>query len=237
MVRCSAKSAIAAVIVAWSLPALADGPAYESGSKPRGEPERRCQSGPFAGTYIGAAAGLNWTGSDNTAATGPDSHSGSTHNSFTAGALAGHNWQCGGFVYGIEGDVNFGGAKTTIPYSNAQLSSAGSWYTTLRGRLGIADDDFMIYMTGGLALGGTDHSISAPASGVQQSSSATGFGYTVGAGAELNRGPWAVRLEALYVDLGTTNLSYPVTNFASTQWADNFWIGRLGVTVKIGGRD
>ncbi len=180
---------------------------------------------------------MNWNSGDNTTATGPDTHTGTTHNSFTAGVLAGRNWQCGGFVYGIEGDVNFGGAKITIPYSNAQLSSAGSWYTTLRGRLGIAEEDFMIYMTGGLALGGVDHAISAPNFGVQRSDSSTGFGYTVGAGAELNRGAWALRLEALYVDLGTTSYNYPVTNFSSTTWSDNFWVGRLGVTVKIGDRD
>ncbi len=237
MVPCSAKLATAAVFLASMVPALADGPAYEKDISTRAETTRHCHSGPFAGSYIGATAGLNWSSSDNTTATGPDTHTGTTHNSFTAGVLAGHNWQCGGFVYGIEGDVNFGGAKTTIAYSNAQLSSAGNWYTTLRGRLGVAEDDFMIYMTGGLALGGFDHDISAPSSGVQQSSSTTGFGYTLGAGAELNRGPWALRLEALYVDLGTTSHSYPVTNFASTTWTDSFWVGRLGVTVKIGGRD
>ena len=48
---------------------------------------------------------------------------------------------------------------------------------------------------------------------------------------------WGVRLEALYVDLGTSTHSYAVPSFASTQWADSFWVGRLGVTVKIGDRD
>ena len=54
---------LATLLLAAFFPAMADGPDYD---KPRGYQERYsgCQSGPFAGTYIGAAAGLNWTGSD-----------------------------------------------------------------------------------------------------------------------------------------------------------------------------
>ena len=217
--------------------AAADGPADERRSARHDEPSGHCRSGPFAGTYVGAVAGLHFNDSSHEQGQPSTDHSGNTDNAYTFGVLGGRNWQCGGFVFGIEGDASFGGAKTTITYPGVQLSSSSDWYTTLRGRAGIADDNFMIYMTGGLALGGMTHDISAPNFGQQGSTSTVNFGYTVGAGMELDLGRWAVRAEGLFVDLGSTDRSYAVPGFGSTQWADAFWVARLGVSYKLGGSD
>ena len=230
-------TAVPAALLALTLPAAADGPAYERRGARHDEPTGHCRSGPFAGTYIGAAAGLGFNDSSNDQGTPTLSHSGNTDNTFTAGVLAGRNWQCGGLVFGVEGDVNYGGAKTAVTYPGAVLSSSPDWYSTVRGRLGIADDNFMIYMTGGVAVGILTHEISAPQFGVQGSSSTFNFGYTVGAGMELALGRWALRAEGLFVDLGTTDRSYAVPGFNATQWADAFWVARLGVTYKLGGID
>ena len=229
---------VPAALLAATLPAAADGPAYyKSRSANLERPSEGCRSGPFAGTYIGVAAGLHFSDSSNDQVGPSLSHSGNTDNTFTGGAFAGRNWQCGSLVYGVEGDGNFGGAKTTVTYPAAVLSSSPDWYSTVRGRLGIADDNFMIYMTGGLALGGMTHSITSVPFGLQGSSSTVNFGYTVGAGMELALGRWAVRAEGLFVDLGATARSYPVPNFSATQWEDAFWVARLGVSYKIGGSD
>ena len=229
-------AALPAAVLAMALPAIADGPAYYKSRSAKAEPAReRCASGPFAGYYAGLAAGLGFADSSNSQDAG-DNYNGDNNNTFTWGGYAGRNWQCGSFVYGIEGDVNFGGAKTTVSYpGGVALSSSPDWYSTIRGRVGIAEDNFMIYATGGLALGTLTHSITALA--LQDSSSSVGFGYTVGGGMEMALGRWAVRAEGLYVDLGNTSFSYPVPNFSNTSWSDSFWVARLGVSYKLGGSD
>ena len=130
--------------------------------------------------------------------------------------------------------MGFGGTKTSVNYTNATATSTVDWYSTLRGRVGVTDDNFMVYLTGGLAMGTTEHTFTAPALGfASKSDTSFGFGYTVGGGLEYARGPWGVRLEGLFVDLGTTNQGYGAANFNSTRWDDAFWTGRLGVSYKI----
>ncbi len=228
--------ASAAVLLAVASPAAADGPAYAKGYGGHAT-SSRCGSGPFSGTYIGANLGLISSDSDHL--TGDKrGHSETSNDGVSSGIFGGRNWQCGGHVWGIEADMGFGGSKTTAAYTNASASSATDWYSTVRGRIGVADDDFMVYLTGGLAMGTTEHTFTAPALGVTQTSStAFGVGYTLGGGVEMARGAWGVRLEGVYVDLGTTSRNYAATGFNSTHWDDSFWLGRLGVSYKIGGGD
>ena len=225
--------AVAATAVMFAAtPAAADGPAYPAASAHHASSDR-CGSGPFSGTYLGASMGMLWLDSTFMPDSG-NTNSGSTHNGFTGGIFGGRNWQCGGHVYGFEADMGFGGTKTSVNYTNATATSTVDWYSTLRGRVGVTDDNFMVYLTGGLAMGTTEHTFTAAALGVSpKSDSAFGFGYTVGGGLEYARGPWGVRLEGLLVDLGTTNQGYGAANFNSTRWDDAFWTGRLGVSYKI----
>lgn len=66
------------------------------------------------------------------------------------------------FVYGVEGDWSWlGGVK--LSEGNAELSRSFDvrWVATLRGRAGLAFDATLVYITGGLALGGVDNSLIA----------------------------------------------------------------------------
>jgi outer membrane immunogenic protein len=90
------------------------------------------------------------------------------------GGQAGFNWQSGPWVLGIEGDAQQAqqrGQATTFNCAGATCNPAASafgldapvtasmaqrleWFRTLRARLGrILTPDFMIYATGGLAVG------------------------------------------------------------------------------------
>jgi opacity protein-like surface antigen len=99
---------------------------------------------------------------------------------FIGGTQAGYNWQSGHFVAGIEADFDFLHLRGTassgaVPYSvgpgvsvshivgNIALSSEISqfvitdyanadWLATIRPRLGYARDNWLFYVTGGLAL-------------------------------------------------------------------------------------
>jgi outer membrane immunogenic protein len=81
------------------------------------------------------------------------------------------------------------------------------WFGTARLRVGIPIDNLLIYATGGLIYGGLNASqrINLGASGAfyGANTTTTHVGPTVGAGAELLvSGPWSVKVEGLYYDLG-----------------------------------
>lgn len=218
-----------------SIPALADGPApSHEGRGHENHGERRCHSGPFAGSYVGLTAGYIQSDSDHL--TRPwTGHSETANKGFGSGAFIGQNWQCNMLVLGFEGDINFGDVKTTAVYPDAVLSSSVDWYSTIRGRFGVTDDDFMVYLTGGLAYGGITQTISAPNFGLSQSNGSFGLGFAVGAGFELSRDRWSLRAESLYVSLGSNDANYPTTlNHRSTLWDDHFWTLRGGISLKLG---
>jgi outer membrane immunogenic protein len=56
----------------------------------------------------------------------------------TAGAVLGYNWQHGSFVYGLEGDWSWIGAKTShlSNLGNVSTSFDVNWLSTTRGRAG-----------------------------------------------------------------------------------------------------
>jgi outer membrane immunogenic protein len=152
-----------------------------------------------------------------------------TPTGFTGGGQAGYNWQFGSLVVGAEADIDYLGLKgsssggdiyPTLKSSFTVNSSISTdWLFTARPRIGWAINNWLIYVTGGLAVGDvkgkfnfTD-TTSAMESG---SISSTKAGWTFGGGIEVGvQGPWTVRVEYLRVDLGSastisTNLSAPV---------------------------
>ncbi|HEX4409270.1 MAG TPA: outer membrane beta-barrel protein [Xanthobacteraceae bacterium] len=145
---------------------------------------------------------------------------------FTGGVEAGYNWQNGSWVFGGEADFDYLGLRasnnTTRPFPStlpggavgpptvnfsAATSMSTDWLFTLRQRLGWANDHWLIYATGGLAVGhdNFNQSIALVAPTVLTTAlSSTRVGWTVGAGAEyaLDR-KWSVKAEYLHVDLGS----------------------------------
>jgi outer membrane immunogenic protein len=94
--------------------------------------------------------------------------------SWLAGVHAGHNWQSGSVVYGIETDLSGTALKTDfntvlqggiVPPPVANTSANIEYFGTLRGRLGWAAGPVLFYGTGGLAYGSVDTSstITGPA--------------------------------------------------------------------------
>lgn len=153
----------------------------------------------------------------------------SDETTFTGGALFGFNWQRDHLVLGLEGDINyvgFGDSETrdrgalldglfneqpgTISASH-KLSYGADWYGTLRGRMGYAADNLLIYGTGGLAYGDMEANSKFEASAGAESGSwkgsadAINWGWTLGVGAEYGIDNWSFGAEYLYVDLGTVD--------------------------------
>jgi outer membrane immunogenic protein len=124
------------------------------------------------------------------------------------GVTLGRNWQGGRWVLGVEGDFSWAdiggsssvcGPNTAAPHPcGARIDALG----TFRGRAGLvagADGNWLLYATGGLAVGhlhGWD--VLTPSSG-----SVWRAGWTAGAGVETAFAPnWTAKLEYLYADLG-----------------------------------
>jgi outer membrane immunogenic protein len=86
------------------------------------------------------------------------------------------------------------------------------WFGTVRGRLGfVPADRWLLYVTGGLAVGEAKYNMTFSQPGAVRlfnpyflSDEVTRVGWTVGAGVETAfANNWSVKLEYLYVDLGT----------------------------------
>lgn len=184
---------------------------------------------PFAGAYLGVAAGYVQhrieTTNEDPAGTAFGRKASANEDGFTAGGYTGYNWQrCGQrFVFGIEADFSYINTSPTarvtevfaaVGTDTTTLESSMDWFGTLRGRVGfVAHDSLLFYATGGLAYARADHNLNESCISCQAglvlgpvavSHTDTKAGWTVGGGAEYLHGTnWMLRAEALYVDLGS----------------------------------
>jgi outer membrane immunogenic protein len=71
-----------------------------------------------------------------------------------AGGQLGYNWQFGQFVYGLEGDGDWTNLRGTANPTDCSLEcqTKNDFLATARGRLGIAADRLLPYVTGGLEV-------------------------------------------------------------------------------------
>ena len=144
---------------------------------------------------------------------------------FSAGMLAGYNWEMSGFVLGAEADFNYLGFSSSkknnvsdvmsqvLAPENTNASDTidydSNWFGTVRARLGYAIDNVLIYGTGGIAYGKMDVTQNLTASNGSESASWQGstggwnMGWTVGGGVEYGIDRWTLGAEYLYVDLGS----------------------------------
>ena len=137
------------------------------------------------------------------------------------GAQIGCNYQTGAFVFGVETDIQgsgIGGSSTVLSPSiggSDPTTATGTgrldWFGTARGRIGFTPmNDLLLYGTGGLAYGGVRNSASLVLTPIGDgnyagATSQTNVGWTAGVGAEYAfGGNWSVKLEYLYLDLGST---------------------------------
>lgn len=150
----------------------------------------------WTGFYAGINAGWGWgTGS----LSGPPPSGDLEGSGGVIGGTLGYNWQNNQFVFGVETDLAWSGIETDRRCGGGLTCNVSNdWLGTVRGRVGLAFDRFMPYVTGGLAYG----DVSASVTGTPGASE-TQFGWTLGAGMEYAiNGPWTAKLEYLYVDLG-----------------------------------
>jgi outer membrane immunogenic protein len=217
----------------------------------------------WTGWYVGANAGAVWGESDvtssapctatrsppgyfctttnglaNGAAVGTAGTGSLSGNGFTGGVQAGHNWQNGQTVVGLEADLNafhFHGSQTVSANYSVSASIVGTgnvftvgtsaeanWLFTARGRIGwTIKPNILGYATGGLAVtqlqvanSFSDNYVPAATGG--GSNSATKLGWTLGGGLEWAIDKhWSAKAEYLYVNFGSVTVNSIITSTRS----------------------
>ena len=182
----------------------------------------------WTGCYLGIEGGANWGRSHNFDTTAPFVGIAVTDPFDLRGVLAGgtvgcnYQWEAN-WVIGIENDFSWtnkkGSANEIAPFDpTATVEVKEHWIDTLRVRLGHtfgAQDQFLLYVTGGVAFADIEAVTCVPAV-FCDSASAVHTGWTVGAGGEWAIFPsvptphnwWSVKAEYLYVDLGSKDHNF-----------------------------
>jgi outer membrane immunogenic protein len=147
---------------------------------------------------------------------------------FIIGGQVGCNYQfASNWVLGLEGDINYADARRSSGFgfftgedTVGTQSTRLRWLSTVRGRLGPTWGRAFLYVTGGLAIGKVESSVSAttfigPDTTFAGSVSQTRLGGVVGAGIEYAfTDRVSAKFEYLYFDLG--NVDYAVTGALPT---------------------
>jgi outer membrane immunogenic protein len=134
-------------------------------------------------------------------------------------AQGGYNWQIGALVAGLEVDFEYFGLRGSssggavypccAPASIFITSSTKTdWLFTARPRIGYANNNWLFYATGGLAVTDLHGNFTftdnvGPGHTESGSVSSTKVGYAVGGGIEAGLwSRWTVKAEYLFVDFG-----------------------------------
>ena len=124
---------------------------------------------------------------------------------FRVGAEAGYDWQRGNFVFGMVGNASYAWIEGDGRGAGiGQFSSDMNFMGTLRGRLGLAFNRFMLYGTGGWAFG--DLEVTDNLAAVLDEKFLSG--YAAGGGIEyVWNSSITLRAEYLHLDYGSETYS------------------------------
>jgi outer membrane immunogenic protein len=211
------------------------------------------QTPSWAGTYIGAHAGYRWADAQFSGAAylGPNGapvpaiSNNFNLNSGILGLHAGYNYLISpNHLFGLEGDFTWGWGKDSLTQvlnfdGTAFRSVELGWQSTLRGRLGVINGNWLLYGTGGVAFIHAEwadrSSFTFPATSASWSSSKTLSGWVVGAGAEymVSRN-WIARVEYLYENFGSFNVPHGFAPQTGTLDIGDVHKLRAGISYKFG---
>ena len=150
-----------------------------------------------------------------------------------AGVQAGYNFQSGMWLFGVEADIAYSSidGSYTDPGNFAQtITTDIDWLATIRARAGLHYNQFMPYITGGVAFADVDHTMT-PAG---LATSDTLVGWTVGGGVEAMFNPnWTAKIEYLYVDLEDVGFTFGAAAPSPGTFDDDFHVIRAGLNYHF----
>ena len=198
----------------------------------------------WTGFYLGLNAGAAIRTQNNTnnafaflapAAFGAFGNNNGNSVGFVGGGQVGYNFQSGPVVFGLEADAQY---RSSIGGNSGGFGSNGNagFYGTARGRVGfLVSPQWLLYITGGAAFGNTftsnNYAYALLFPGLigfnNGSNNSFRVGYAAGGGLEYAFSPnWSVKAEALYNDLGRSNVGVfgagPRTQFVTARLGVNY---------------
>jgi outer membrane receptor protein involved in Fe transport/opacity protein-like surface antigen len=167
-------------------------------------------SGFYLGLNAGGAFGINTV-----TASGGGGSASVKEPGFLGGGQVGANYQTGPVVWGFEADYDASTQNKSLPAGALTGSTSQTpWLATLRGRVGIAFDRYLVYATAGGAAGELRSIANVPAA--TTNTTVTYGTWTAGAGLEYGiTDNLSARVEYLYLD--KNNISTGVVGPPPTQ--------------------
>ncbi len=154
------------------------------------------------------------------------------------GGAVGCNYQSNSWVYGVEGDWALTNPKGRGPESGATtytFSVKENWFSTVRGRAGFTNNNWLLYATGGVAFANLQVS-DAAAAGTTVTQKETHVGWTAGLGAEVQLDQrWSIKFEGLYIHLSRENYFSPSNPIAQATFEVEAkqLISRVGLNYRF----
>jgi outer membrane immunogenic protein len=129
---------------------------------------------------------------------------------FVGGGQAGFNWQFGPLVAGVEVDAQFSHQQNGVQVFGLQIANGMNYFSTLRGRVGYAMDEWLFYVTAGGGYADTHANLNLGSFGGLSDTNVSPI-WVVGGGVETQIWDrWTGRLEYLYLDSGSVSNSFSV---------------------------
>lgn len=193
----------------------------------------------WGGIYFGLNGGYGfgnskWTSGTNS--TGTFSVDGGL-----AGTTLGANFQSGGFVFGVEADIDWAEVSGNTSTCAAVVGLPGvtncqtknNWLGTARARLGYAFGRVLVYATGGGTFSDIRTATSGTGLGIGSIDN-TEFGWTAGGGVEAALAQnWTVKVEYLFVDLSGGSWACAACGSPSTSVSFDENVVRAGLNYKF----
>lgn len=203
----------------------------------------------WTGVYFGADGGYGWQRSAGTLATAAGSVQTPYDYGVTgpfAGSYIGGNYQFDRFVIGLEADWQWSnltgnsqslaplGANGALPAGPFTVSTTTRDYGSIRGRLGVAFDRFLVFGTGGWATGNPATSFALTGAAPFLTGGGKCNGWTLGAGAEYAITDTILgRVEYRYTSFEASGLSSPQSNTADAGTRAPISDVRVGIAYKL----
>jgi outer membrane immunogenic protein len=149
----------------------------------------------WTGIYLGANAGYGF-GQVSGSTLGLDATLADLSGTIAGGQI-GYNFQSGNLVVGVEADGQWTNLESTSSAFGGTLKTSIPWLATLRGRVGYAWNNVLLYTTVGGVYGQFDSAIDM--GGFTVTTSDRNWGVTAGIGAEVGWGAWSAKAEYLYI--------------------------------------
>lgn len=198
----------------------------------------------WGGVYIGINGGggfgtSNWT---NPGILGGTSGDFKTSGGLIGGTL-GANFQANALVFGVEGDIDYSTIKGSsssafcVGINSTSCETRNRYLGTVRGRLGVAADRVLVFITGGAAFGDIQTGLTVPGTSTTYDTT-NKVGWTGGGGIEVAfTDNLTGKIEYLYADLGSgtcssnANCGFPAGD--SVKFTTS--VVRAGLNFKFGG--